>query len=106
VNAGDASGDPGRGDPTTTRRRLMRQALGLVPLVRDRLESDEGDERQASEAGGPAKRGYRTYREGVADLRRRERAAAAAPPGQPAPRTAPRTWREGAAEVDARERGG
>jgi hypothetical protein len=100
----DESGDPGRGDLATTRRRLMRQALGIVPLVRDRLESDDGDDRHASEAGGSSKRAYRTYREGVADLRRRERAAADAPPGQPPPRTTPRTWREGAAEVDARER--
>jgi hypothetical protein len=86
----------------TTRRSLFSQALGLIPIVRDRLdEPDEEDDRPSGE------RPYRTYREGVADLQRRERAAAERPPpapGQlPQPPT-PRTWREGAKEVEERER--
>jgi hypothetical protein len=86
-----ASGD-------TTRRRLFGQALALI---RDRFDEP------VEEDDGPAgERPYRTYREGVEDLRRRERAGA----DRPAPlstlpqRPTPRTWREGAEEVAARER--
>jgi hypothetical protein len=87
----------GSGD--TTRRRLFGRAIGLI---RDRFdELDEEDDRPAE------KRPYRTYREGVEDLRRRERAAADKPPPSPAllpQHPTPRTWREGAEEVAARER--
>lgn len=88
----------------TTRRRLFSQALGLIPLVRDHLDEDDGDDVP------PAReRPYRTYREGVADLQRREEAAAENPapaPGRLPEHPTPRTWREGAEEVADRERRG
>jgi hypothetical protein len=87
----------GSGD--TTRRRLFGRALGFI---RDRFdEPEEKDDRPAGE------RRYRTYREGVEDLRRRERAAADKPSSSPEllpPHPTPRTWREGAEEVAARDR--
>lgn len=89
----------GSGD--TTRRRLFGRALRLI---RDRFdELDEEDDRPAGE------RRYRTYREGVEDLRRRERAAADKPPPSPVQlpqHPTPRTWREGADDVAERERRG
>jgi hypothetical protein len=98
----DGAGGRGRGGPPTTRRRLISQTLGLVPIVRDHLDRSERED-----DGRAAEPGYRTYREGVADLRRRERAAGKSPPPPPAQiphRQVPRTWREGAEEVAERER--
>jgi hypothetical protein len=92
----------GRGGPPTTRRRLISQTLGLVPVVRDRFDRSQAEDERPG--AGP---GYRTYREGVADLRRRERAAGDGPPPSRAQiphRPVPRTWREGAEEVAERER--
>jgi hypothetical protein len=85
-----------------TRRRLFSDALGLIPALRDRVDRPDGEDDRR-----PRARPYRTYREGVAELRRRERAAedGPAPASAPlAPRPPPRTWREGADEVAARER--
>ena len=86
----------------TTRRGLFSEALGLIPALRDQLDSPDGDDDRQ-----PRDRPYRTYQEAVAELRRRERAAA----GSPAPasaalaeRSPPRSWREGADEVAARDR--
>jgi hypothetical protein len=87
-----------------TRRRLFSDALGLIPALRDRVDRPDGDDdRQARD------RPYRTYREAVAELRRRERAAEGGPAPASAPlaqRSPPRSWREGAGEVAARERRG
>jgi hypothetical protein len=89
----------GSGD--TTRRRLFGRALGLI---RERFdEPDKRDDRETPE------RPFRTYREGVEDLRRRERAAADKPPPSPVQlpqHPTPRTWREGADDVAERERRG
>jgi hypothetical protein len=81
----------------TTRRGLIAEALGLVSLPREPADSALASSEAAGSAGEVR---YRSYREGVADLRRRERQAVSSP----RPPRAVRTWREGAAAVAADER--